>query len=94
MRNSYEGRVSMAPPPSVAIGYEARSVTGRARDGVPAVIDDITARLDPDDPLSARVKTLSVFAAMVGHCSSPAPWPTGSSPTRSSTRAFRTPSRC
>jgi hypothetical protein len=34
-RNSYEGRVSMATPPSVAIGYEARSVTGRARDRVP-----------------------------------------------------------
>ena len=30
------------------------------------VIDDIAARLAPDDPQSARVKTLSVFAMMVG----------------------------
>ena len=30
------------------------------------VIDDIAARLAPDDPQSARVKTLSVFALMVG----------------------------
>ena len=35
-------------------------------DGVLAVIDDIAARLAPDDPQSARVKTLSVFAMMVG----------------------------
>ena len=35
-------------------------------DGVLAVIDDIAARLAPDDPQSARVKTLSVFAIMVG----------------------------
>ena len=34
--------------------------------GLLAVIDDIAARLDPDDPLSARVKTLSVFAMMAG----------------------------
>ena len=31
-----------------------------------AVIDDIAARMAPDDPQSARVKTLSVFAMMVG----------------------------
>jgi hypothetical protein len=30
------------------------------------VIDDIAVRLAPDDPQSARVKTLSVFALMVG----------------------------
>ena len=30
------------------------------------MIDDIAARLPPDDPPSARVKTLSVFALMVG----------------------------
>jgi hypothetical protein len=30
------------------------------------VIDDIAERLAPDDPRSARVKTLSVFALMVG----------------------------
>ena len=35
-------------------------------DGVLAVIDDIAARLAPHDPHSARVKTLSVFAMMVG----------------------------
>ena len=35
-------------------------------DGVLAVIDDIAARLAPDDPLSARAKTLSLFAMMVG----------------------------
>jgi TetR/AcrR family transcriptional regulator, transcriptional repressor for nem operon len=34
--------------------------------GVLAVIDDIAARLAPDDPQSARVNTLSVFATMVG----------------------------
>ena len=31
-----------------------------------AVIDNIAARLAPDDPQSARVKTLSIFAMMVG----------------------------
>ena len=30
------------------------------------VIDDLAARLAPEDPRSARVKTLSVFALMVG----------------------------
>ena len=35
-------------------------------DGVLAVIDDIAAGLAPDDPPSARAKTLSVFALMVG----------------------------
>ena len=35
-------------------------------DGVLAVIDDIAARLTPEDPPSARVQTLSVFAMMVG----------------------------
>jgi TetR/AcrR family transcriptional regulator, transcriptional repressor for nem operon len=35
-------------------------------DGLLVVIDDIAARLAPDDPESARVKTLSVFALMVG----------------------------
>jgi TetR/AcrR family transcriptional regulator, transcriptional repressor for nem operon len=35
-------------------------------DGLLAVIDDIAARLAPDDPPSARVKTLNVFALMVG----------------------------
>ena len=31
-----------------------------------AIIDDIAARLAPDDPQSARVQTLSVFAMMIG----------------------------
>jgi TetR/AcrR family transcriptional repressor of nem operon len=35
-------------------------------DGVLAVIDDIAAGLAPDDPPSARAKTLSVFALMIG----------------------------
>src|SRR3989442_5355936 len=35
-------------------------------EGVLVVIDDIAARLAPDDPQTARVKTLSVFALMVG----------------------------
>jgi TetR/AcrR family transcriptional regulator, transcriptional repressor for nem operon len=35
-------------------------------DGLLVVIDEIAARLAPDDPPSARVKTLSVFAMMVG----------------------------
>src|SRR3954452_9969328 len=35
-------------------------------DGVLVTIDDIAARLAPDDPQSARVKTLSVFALLVG----------------------------
>ena len=35
-------------------------------DGLLAVIDDIAAHIAPHDPASARVKTLSVFAMMVG----------------------------
>ena len=35
-------------------------------DGVLAFIDDIAARLAPHDPQSARTKTLSVYALMVG----------------------------
>ena len=35
-------------------------------DGLLVVIDEIAARLAPDDPPSARVKTLSVFALLVG----------------------------
>jgi TetR/AcrR family transcriptional regulator, transcriptional repressor for nem operon len=35
-------------------------------DGVLAVIDAIAAQLAPDDPQSARAKTLSAFAMMVG----------------------------
>jgi TetR/AcrR family transcriptional regulator, transcriptional repressor for nem operon len=35
-------------------------------EGVLAFIDDIAARLAPHDPPSARVKTLSVYAQMIG----------------------------
>jgi TetR/AcrR family transcriptional regulator, transcriptional repressor for nem operon len=35
-------------------------------DGLLAMVDDIAARLAPHDPPSARTKTLSVFALMVG----------------------------
>jgi TetR/AcrR family transcriptional repressor of nem operon len=35
-------------------------------EGVLSVIDEIAARLCPDDPQAARVRTLSVYAAMVG----------------------------
>jgi AcrR family transcriptional regulator len=35
-------------------------------DGLLAMVDDIAARLAPQDPPSARAKTLSVFALMVG----------------------------
>ena len=38
----------------------------RAYDGLLAVIDVIAARLEPDDPSSARVRTLATFAGMVG----------------------------
>jgi TetR/AcrR family transcriptional regulator, transcriptional repressor for nem operon len=35
-------------------------------DGFLALLDDIAARLAPDDPQSARLKTLTVFALMTG----------------------------
>jgi TetR/AcrR family transcriptional repressor of nem operon len=35
-------------------------------DGQVAITDDVAARLAPDDPQSARVQTLGVFALMVG----------------------------
>src|SRR6266508_4073220 len=56
--------------PSAALLDEiARSTDATKRaytDGLLVVIDDIAARLAPADPQSARVKTLSVFAMMVG----------------------------
>ena len=48
------------------IGRGTDAVKRAYTDGLLAVIDDISARLDPDDPPSARVKTLSVFAMMAG----------------------------
>jgi AcrR family transcriptional regulator len=35
-------------------------------DGVLTVIDDVATRLAPDDPQSARLQTLSVFAMLIG----------------------------
>jgi AcrR family transcriptional regulator len=48
------------------IGRGADATRRAYTDGALAYIDDIAARLAPDDPQSARVKTLSVFAMMVG----------------------------
>ena len=62
--NPGDGCPSAALLDEIARGTEA---TRRAyTDGLLAVIDDIAARLDPDDPPSARAKTLSVFALMAG----------------------------
>jgi hypothetical protein len=56
--------------PSAALLDEIGRCTDAAKqaytDGVLAMIDDIAARLAPDDPQSARVKTLNVFAMMIG----------------------------
>lgn len=48
------------------IGRSTDAIKRAYTDGLLVVIDDIAARLAPDDPQSARVKTLSVFALMVG----------------------------
>src|SRR5438094_2447460 len=48
------------------IGRSTDATKRAYTDGLLVVIDDIAARLAPDDPPSARVKTLSVFALMVG----------------------------
>ena len=48
------------------IGRSTDATKRAYTDGLLDVIDDIAARLAPDDPRSARVKTLSVFALMVG----------------------------
>src|SRR5947209_16995877 len=48
------------------IGRSTDATRRAYSDGVLAVIDDIAARLAPDDPHAARVKTLSLFALMVG----------------------------
>lgn len=56
--------------PSAALLDEIGRCTDETKqaytDGLLAVIDDITARLAPDDPPSARAKTLSAFALMTG----------------------------
>jgi TetR/AcrR family transcriptional repressor of nem operon len=48
------------------IGRSTNATKQAYTDGVLVIVDDIAARLAPDDPQSARVKTLSVFAMMVG----------------------------
>jgi AcrR family transcriptional regulator len=48
------------------IGRSTDATKRAYTDGLLGVIDDIAERLEPDDPRSARVKTLSVFALMVG----------------------------
>jgi TetR/AcrR family transcriptional repressor of nem operon len=48
------------------IGRCADATRQAFTDGVLPVIDEIAVRLAPDDPRSARVKTLSVFAMMLG----------------------------
>ena len=48
------------------IGRSTDAIKRAYTEGVLVVIDDIAARLAPDDPQSARLKTLSVFALMVG----------------------------
>ena len=44
------------------VGSRERAYT----DGQVAMIDDVAARLAPDDPQSARVQALGVFASIVG----------------------------
>jgi TetR/AcrR family transcriptional regulator, transcriptional repressor for nem operon len=48
------------------IGRSSDETRSAYTEGLLVVIDDIAARLAPDDPLSARTRTLSVFALMVG----------------------------
>jgi TetR/AcrR family transcriptional repressor of nem operon len=48
------------------IGRSPAAIKRAYTEGVLAVMDDIARRLAPDDPKLARVKTLSVFALMVG----------------------------
>ena len=48
------------------IGRCADATKQAYTDGALAYVDDIAARLAPDDPQPARVKTLSIFAMMIG----------------------------
>jgi TetR/AcrR family transcriptional regulator, transcriptional repressor for nem operon len=56
--------------PSAALLDEIARGTDAARraytDGVLAVIDDVAARVAPDDPQSVRAQALSIYALMVG----------------------------
>ena len=56
-------------------------------DGQVALIEDVAARLAPDDPRSARLKALGVFALMVGTLQVSRALADRGSPTRSSSRA-------
>jgi TetR/AcrR family transcriptional regulator, transcriptional repressor for nem operon len=62
--NPQDGCPSAALLDEIGRGTDATKRT--YTDGLLAVIDDIAARLAPDDPQSARVKTLSVFALVAG----------------------------
>jgi len=48
------------------IGRSTDAVKQAFTDGLLVAIDDMAARLAPDDPQSARVKALTVFGMMVG----------------------------
>ncbi len=48
------------------IGRCADTTRQAYTDGVLAIIDDVAARLAPHDPPSARAKTLSIYALMIG----------------------------
>jgi TetR/AcrR family transcriptional repressor of nem operon len=56
--------------PSAALLDEIARCTDATKraytDGALAIVDDIAARLEPDDVRSARTKTLSAFAMMIG----------------------------
>jgi TetR/AcrR family transcriptional regulator, transcriptional repressor for nem operon len=56
--------------PSAALLDEIARSPGPTRraytDGVLAVVDDVAARVAPDDPQSARAQTLSIYALLVG----------------------------
>ena len=79
------------PPPCSTKSDAAPDATKQAySDGGLVIVDDIAARLAPDDPRSARVKTLSVFAMMVGTLQLSRALATDNSPIRSSKKASRT----
>jgi TetR/AcrR family transcriptional regulator, transcriptional repressor for nem operon len=63
-------------------------------DGVLLLADGMGARLAPHDPLSARVKALSLLALLVGTMQLSRALIDRTSPTNSSSRASTTPSRC
>lgn len=48
------------------ISRSDKSIRKAYTDGIVTVIDLMAARVDPKDPLGARVRTLSAFAVMIG----------------------------